>query len=196
MRDSRRPHRARARGKGPKTKPVDGSWPMDGSSSVMRSGLWFPLFDELAEPAEVARLAAEAEEAGWHGVFVWDQLRWREPIRHVADPWITLTAIATATDDVMLGPMVTPLARRRPAKVARETATLDRLSNGRLTLGVGLGSDEFGSEYSMTGEELDDRKRARVLDEALEILQAAWSGELVEHRGEHYTVDGMRFLPR
>ena len=75
----------------------------------MRSGLWFPLFDELAEPAEVARLAAEAEEAGWHGVFVWDQLRWREPIQHVADPWITLTAIATATEDVMLGPMVTPL---------------------------------------------------------------------------------------
>jgi alkanesulfonate monooxygenase SsuD/methylene tetrahydromethanopterin reductase-like flavin-dependent oxidoreductase (luciferase family) len=80
--------------------------------------------------------------------------------------------------------------------VARETATLDRLSNGRLTLGVGLGGDEFGSEYSITGEELDDRKRALMLDEALEILQAAWSGELVQHRGEHYTVDGMRFLPR
>jgi alkanesulfonate monooxygenase SsuD/methylene tetrahydromethanopterin reductase-like flavin-dependent oxidoreductase (luciferase family) len=92
--------------------------------------------------------------------------------------------------------MVTPLARRRPVKVARETATLDRLSNGRLTLGVGLGSDEYGSEYSITGEELDDRRRAGMLDEALEILQAAWSGELVRHRGEHYTVDAMRFLPR
>ena len=109
----------------------------------MRSGLWLPLFEELADPGAVARLAAEAEERGWHGVFVWDHVRWREPIREVADPWITLTAIATATERVMLGPMVTPLARRRPAKVARETATLDRLSGGRLILGIGLGSDRF-----------------------------------------------------
>jgi alkanesulfonate monooxygenase SsuD/methylene tetrahydromethanopterin reductase-like flavin-dependent oxidoreductase (luciferase family) len=114
----------------------------------------------------------------------------------VADPWITLAAIATATAAVRLGPMVTPLARRRPVKVARETATLDRLSRGRLTLGVGLGSDEFGREYSMTGEEVDDKRRARMLDESLEILAAAWSGEPVHHYGEHYTVDGMRFLPR
>jgi alkanesulfonate monooxygenase SsuD/methylene tetrahydromethanopterin reductase-like flavin-dependent oxidoreductase (luciferase family) len=92
--------------------------------------------------------------------------------------------------------MVTPLARRRPVKVARETATLDRLSNGRLTLGVGLGSDRFGSEYSITGEELDERKRARMLDEGLEVLQAAWTGAPVHHRGEHYTIDSMRFLPR
>jgi alkanesulfonate monooxygenase SsuD/methylene tetrahydromethanopterin reductase-like flavin-dependent oxidoreductase (luciferase family) len=92
--------------------------------------------------------------------------------------------------------MVTPLARRRPAKVARETAALDLLSRGRLTLGIGLGSDEFGSEYAITGEERDDRRRAGMLDEALEILEAAWSGEPVRHRGEHYTVDGMRFLPR
>ena len=92
--------------------------------------------------------------------------------------------------------MVTPLARRRPAKVARETATLDRLSGGRLTLGVGLGSDRFGSELSKTGEQLDGRLRGQMLDEALEILTAAWSGEPVHHRGEHYTVDGIQFLPR
>jgi alkanesulfonate monooxygenase SsuD/methylene tetrahydromethanopterin reductase-like flavin-dependent oxidoreductase (luciferase family) len=162
----------------------------------MRTGLFVPLFDELADPAIVARLSAEAEEAGWDGVFVWDHIRWREPVDAVADPWVALAAIATATERVRLGPMVTPLARRRPAKVARETATLDLLSGGRLTLGVGLGSDEFGSEYSITGEELDDRRRARMLDESLEILAAAWSGEPVHHRGEHYTVDGMRFLPR
>jgi alkanesulfonate monooxygenase SsuD/methylene tetrahydromethanopterin reductase-like flavin-dependent oxidoreductase (luciferase family) len=155
-----------------------------------------PPFDELADPGIVARLSTEAEEAGWHGVFVWDHVRWRKPVVDVADAWITLAAIATSTERIRLGPMVTPLARRRPVKVARETATLDRLSQGRLTLGVGLGSDRFGNEYSMTGEELDDRRRARMLDESLEILVAAWSGEPVRHRGEHYTVDGMRFLPR
>jgi alkanesulfonate monooxygenase SsuD/methylene tetrahydromethanopterin reductase-like flavin-dependent oxidoreductase (luciferase family) len=162
----------------------------------MRSGLWFPLFDELSDPAAVARLAAEAEEAGWHGVFVWDQLRWREPIRQVADPWITLAAIATATEEVVLGPMVTPLARRRPTKVARETATLDRLSGGRLILGVGLGGDQFAGEFSKTGEQLDDRVRGEMLDEALEVLNAAWSGEPVNHRGKHYLVDDVQFLPR
>src|SRR6266545_2999388 len=161
----------------------------------MHSGLFLPLFDELADPAIVARLSAEAEEAGWHGVFVWDHVRWREPV-DVADAWITLAAIATSTRRIRLGPMVTPLARRRPVKVARETATLDRLSGGRLTLGVGLGSDRFASEYSITGEELDERRRGRMLDESLEILGAAWSGDAVHHRGEHYIVDAMRFLPR
>jgi alkanesulfonate monooxygenase SsuD/methylene tetrahydromethanopterin reductase-like flavin-dependent oxidoreductase (luciferase family) len=162
----------------------------------MRSGVFLPLFDPLADPAVVARLAAEAEEAGWDGFFVWDHIRWREPVAAVGDTQVTLAAIASATERIRLGPMVTPLARRRPAKVARETVALDRLSGGRLTLGVGLGDDRFGREYSMTGEERDERRRARMLDEALEILTAAWSGEPVHHRGEHYTVAGMRFLPR
>ncbi|PRX46683.1 luciferase-like monooxygenase [Prauserella shujinwangii] len=162
----------------------------------LRSALWLPLFDELADPQAVARLAADAEEAGWDGVFVWDQLSWRGPVRPVADPWIALSAIATATERLRLGPMVTPLPRRRPAKVARETATLDRLGNGRLTLGVGLGSDRFGGELSRTGEQLDGRRRGRMLDEALAILAAAWSGDPVRHGGEHYTVDGIAFLPR
>ncbi|MDQ4026912.1 MAG: LLM class flavin-dependent oxidoreductase [Actinomycetota bacterium] len=162
----------------------------------MRSGLWFPLFDELAEPAIVARLAVEAEEAGWHGFFVWDHVRWREPIRDVADPWVTLAAVAAVTESIQLGPMVTPLARRRPVKVARETATLDRLSGGRLILGVGLGGDRFGAEFSKTGEELDDRVRGRMLDECLDILCSAWSGETVNHRGAHYIVDGIQFLPQ
>jgi len=162
----------------------------------LRSALWLPIFDDLAEPAVVARLAAEAEEAGWHGVFVWDHLRWRAPVRQVADPWITLAAIATTTERLRFGPMVTPLARRRPAKVAKETATLDRLSGGRLTLGVGLGSNRFGDELRATGEELDDRRRAQMLDESLEILAAAWSGEPVHHHSRHYTVDGISFLPR
>ncbi|MGW4847959.1 LLM class flavin-dependent oxidoreductase [Nocardia brasiliensis] len=163
---------------------------------VFRSALWLPLFDELADPVAVARLAAEAEEAGWHGVFVWDHLRWQAPVQQAADPWITLAAIATATERLRFGPMVTPLARRRPAKVAKETATLDQLGGGRLTLGVGLGSNRFGDELRATGEELDDRRRAQMLDESLAILAAAWSGEPVRHHGQHYTVDDVSFLPR
>lgn len=161
----------------------------------MHSALWLPLFDELADPIVVATLAAEAEEAGWHGFFVWDHVNWRAPVREVADPWITMAAAASATSSILLGPMVTPLPRRRPAKVARETATLDRLSGGRFVLGVGLGSDRFGQEFSGFGEETDDRRRGAMLDESLAILGAAWTGEPVHHHGEHYTVDGMRFRP-
>lgn len=122
-------------------------------SNGLKSGLWLPLFDELADPVLIAQVAAEAESAGWHGVFVWDHLRWEAPVRLVADPWITLTAIAIATESISFGPMVTPLARRRPVKVAKETVTLDRLGRGRLVLGVGLGDDRFGREFSATGEE-------------------------------------------
>jgi alkanesulfonate monooxygenase SsuD/methylene tetrahydromethanopterin reductase-like flavin-dependent oxidoreductase (luciferase family) len=160
----------------------------------VRSGLFLPIFDELSEPSVVARLAAEAEEAGWDGVFVWDHIGYRDPVRAVADPWITLSAIASSTSTVRLGPMVTPLPRRRPVVVARQIASLDRLSEGRLVLGVGIGSDGAG-ELSASGEELDDRTRGAMLDEALVILRAAWTGEQVDHSGEHYTVNGLTFLP-
>jgi alkanesulfonate monooxygenase SsuD/methylene tetrahydromethanopterin reductase-like flavin-dependent oxidoreductase (luciferase family) len=163
---------------------------------AVRSGLWLPLFDELSDPLAVVRLAADAEAAGWHGFFVWDQLRWEAPVRHVADSWIALAAIAAATERLRLGPMVTPLPRRRPVKVARETATLDVLSGGRLTLGVGIGEDRFAREFSKTGEQLNERARGQMLDEALEILTTAWSGEPVHHHGDHYTVDDIQFLPR
>lgn len=163
---------------------------------MTRSALWLPLFDELASPPVVTRLAVEAEEYGWDGFFVWDHIVWRPPVQQVADPWIVLAAVAAVTDRLVIGPMVTPLARRRPTKVARETATLDQLSAGRLVLGVGLGSDRSGNEFSGTGECADDRVRASILDESLQILRSAWSGDPVQHRGEHYLVDGIAFRPR
>ena len=163
---------------------------------AVRSGLSLPLFDDLSDPLAVVRLAADAEATGWHGLFVWDHLRWEVPVRQVADSWTTLAAIAAATELIRFGPMVTPLPRRRPVKVARETATLDLLSGGRLNLGVGIGEDRFGREFSKTGEQLDERARGEMLDEALEILTAAWSGEPVHHHGDHYTVDDVQFLPR
>lgn len=160
----------------------------------MRYALFVPPFDELADPRLVARLAAEAEERGWDGVFVWDHVTYREPVQSLADPWITLSAVAAATSTIRIGPMVTPLPRRRPVKVARETATLDLLSEGRLVLGVGIGGDR-SREFSGTGEQVVDAVRGAMLDEALDVLRAAWSGEPVHHRGEHYLVDGIRFLP-
>ena len=160
-----------------------------------RSALWIPLFDELADPLVAARLAAEAEEVGWDGFFVWDRLTWPAPISRVADPWISLAVAAEATDSLRLGPMVTPVARYRPAMLARQTASLDRLSGGRLTLGVGLGGDAYGAEFARTGEQVDGRVRAEMLDEALNILMSAWSGRPVRHRGPHYVIDDLTFRP-
>ena len=141
----------------------------------MRRGLFMPPFDELAEPALLAELAALAEDRGWEGFFIWDHVDYRAPVRALADPWIALAAIAVATARVRLGPMVTPLSRRRVHKLARETASLDRLSDGRLTLGVGLGSDNSG-ELSGHGEETDPRARAELLDRGLDQLAGYWDG--------------------
>jgi alkanesulfonate monooxygenase SsuD/methylene tetrahydromethanopterin reductase-like flavin-dependent oxidoreductase (luciferase family) len=105
-------------------------------------------------------------------------VEYRAPVRAAADPWITLAAVAVATERLTIGPLVTPLPRRRPHQLARETVTLDRLSRGRLVLGVGLGSagtPEF--EPGRFGEEGDPKARARLLDDGLERLSAYWAGE-------------------
>lgn len=141
-----------------------------------KRGIFAAPFDELSEPALVAELAAAAEAAGWDGFFVWDHIRYSAPTRAVADPWVTLAAVASATQRLVIGPLVTPLARRRVQKLARETVTLDRLSRGRLVLGVGLGSDRHG-EFAPFGEVEDPRERARLLDDGLERLSELWGGE-------------------
>jgi alkanesulfonate monooxygenase SsuD/methylene tetrahydromethanopterin reductase-like flavin-dependent oxidoreductase (luciferase family) len=142
-----------------------------------RQGIFVAPFEELSEPRLVAELAARAEERGWDGFFLWDHVAYREPVRAVADPWVTLAAVAVATRRLTIGTLVTPVARRRPHQLARETATLDRLSEGRLVLGVGLGSERTGEfDPDRFGEEGDARARARLLDEGLERVQAYWDG--------------------
>ncbi len=142
----------------------------------MKRGIDVALFGELADPRVAARLAARAEERGWDGFFVWDHIHAREPVRAVADPWVTLAAVACATSRVRIGALVTPLSRRRVHKVARETATLDVLSAGRLIFGAGLGSVR-NNELEPYGEVTDPRERARLLDDGLEALAAYWAGE-------------------
>jgi len=141
-----------------------------------RRGLFLAPFDELSDPLVLIDLAVAAESSGWDGVFLWDHIVHRPPVRAVSDPWVALSAIAAHTERLRLGPMVTPLSRRRVQKVARETVTLDRLSRGRLTLGVGLGSSNT-AELVPYGEVVDDRERARLLDEGLARLASFWSGE-------------------
>jgi alkanesulfonate monooxygenase SsuD/methylene tetrahydromethanopterin reductase-like flavin-dependent oxidoreductase (luciferase family) len=148
---------------------------MDASGA--KRGIFVAPFEELSEPALVAELAARAERRGFDGFFVWDHVAYREPVRALADPWVTLSAVAMRTERVRIGPLVTPLARRRPHQLARETVTLDRLSRGRLVLGVGLGSEVTGEfDPARFGEEGDPKARARLLDDGLGRLLEYWDG--------------------
>jgi alkanesulfonate monooxygenase SsuD/methylene tetrahydromethanopterin reductase-like flavin-dependent oxidoreductase (luciferase family) len=163
---------------------------------IVRQGLFLPPFDALADPLLLSEIGAEAERAGWDGIFLWDHLLYSEPVRDILDPWICLAAIAMATERILLGPMVTPLARRRPAVVARQAVTLDRLSRGRLILGFGLGDDGTTGELSRFGELADPVARGEALDEALAVTTALLSGKEVRHAGPRYVIDGVRFLPQ
>src|SRR3954470_17840953 len=143
-----------------------------------RRAIFVAPFDELADPRLLARLAADAEAAGWDGFFLWDHIVYSAPTSAVLDPWVAMAAIAMATEKIVTGPLVTPLSRRRPHKLARETVTLDLLSGGRLVLGVGLGSDRGGEfDREPFGEESAPRSRARLLDPGLERLTSYWDGE-------------------
>jgi alkanesulfonate monooxygenase SsuD/methylene tetrahydromethanopterin reductase-like flavin-dependent oxidoreductase (luciferase family) len=142
----------------------------------VKHAIYVAPFDELADPRVLADLAAAAEGRGWDGFFVWDHIVYRAPVRTVADPWVALAAVACATSRLRIGPLITPLSRRRVHKVARETVTLDLLSSGRLTLGVGIGSARNG-ELEPFGEVVDQRERARLLDQGLDDLVRYWAGE-------------------
>ncbi|SEP50881.1 LLM class flavin-dependent oxidoreductase [Amycolatopsis saalfeldensis] len=153
--------------------------------SVVRHGVYLPPFGPFGEPSVLVDLAVRAEAAGWDGVFLWDHVV--TDAMPIADTWTTLAAIAQATTTLRLGPMVTPLARRRPWSVARQAATVSRLSGGRLVLGTGLGSDESG-DFSRFGEPAGLAERSSRFDEGLEVLRAMLSGDAVRHHGEHYQV--------
>jgi alkanesulfonate monooxygenase SsuD/methylene tetrahydromethanopterin reductase-like flavin-dependent oxidoreductase (luciferase family) len=161
----------------------------------MRFAVDVPNFGDFADPRLFADLARRAEEAGWDGLFVWDHVTHsKQARRQIADPWVLLTAAALATQRIRLGPMITPVPRRRVSKLAREVTTLDRLTGGRMILGVGTGAP-VADEYGTFGEPTDLRLLAAHLDEGLEALNLLWSGEPVTFRGEHVVVDDVAFLP-
>jgi alkanesulfonate monooxygenase SsuD/methylene tetrahydromethanopterin reductase-like flavin-dependent oxidoreductase (luciferase family) len=162
----------------------------------MRYGLTLSIADELSDPRTLAELAHVAEEAGWDGVFLEDYIIHHSgPAAPTCDPWVALAAMAVRTERVRLGTTVTPLPRRRPWKLARETVSLDHLSGGRLILGVGSG-DAGDPGFGRVGEVTDARQRAAMLDEALDVLVGLWSGEPFSYDGRSYHVHDLTLLPR
>ncbi|HEY3977224.1 MAG TPA: LLM class flavin-dependent oxidoreductase [Streptosporangiaceae bacterium] len=160
----------------------------------LQRGIAIPNFGE--DPAELIQLGADAEAAGFDGFFLWDHIVFSNtgdgpPI---LDPWLLLAVIAARTSRIRLGTMITPVPRRRPWQLARQTATLDVLSGGRVTLGVGIGSPAYG-DFGIFGEPAGDRERAERLDEGLDVLAGLWTGDQFSYQGRHFTVDPVRFRP-
>jgi alkanesulfonate monooxygenase SsuD/methylene tetrahydromethanopterin reductase-like flavin-dependent oxidoreductase (luciferase family) len=161
----------------------------------MRYSVNVPNFGDFAAPEVFAEVARRAEDAGWDALLVWDHILDQKDVhRDIADPWILLTAAALATHRIRLGTAITPVARRRPAKLAREVTTLDRLTGGRMVLGVGLGAPVH-DEYATFGDTIDTRVLAERLDEGLHALDLLWSGRPVTYRGNQITIDDAVFLP-
>ncbi|WP_371778897.1 LLM class flavin-dependent oxidoreductase [Streptosporangium subroseum] len=161
----------------------------------MHFSINIPNFGDFADARTVASVAVAAEHAGWDALFVWDHIVHRKQLRRTfGDPWMLLTAAALATSRIRLGTLITPVARRRPQQLARQVATLDALSGGRVIFGAGLGApidDEFGS----FGEPTDPVVLAERLDEGLDLLRRYWSGEPVNHEGPHFQVRDVTLLP-
>ena len=138
----------------------------------------------VALPYGSARMAAElaqlAEAAGWDGCFLGDAI-WCE------DPLIALTAAAMATHRIRLGTMITPAPLRRPWRLASESLALERLSEGRLTLGLGAGAVWMGWQ-GFPDEVTDTKARAEMLDETIDLLTLFYQREPFDYDGKHYHV--------
>lgn len=160
----------------------------------MRYAVSVPNFGDYSEVATLMELAATAQESGWDGFFLGDHLVVPgQPEAPTCDPWVALTAIALAAEKLTVGPLITPLGRRRPWVAAREAFSLDRLSGGRLVIGTGIGHPP--EEFTLFGEEAASEVRAACLDETLDLLELFATGKPVNYEGEHYTVKGAALPP-
>ena len=160
----------------------------------MRCGICVPNLGEFVDPRKVAELARRAENTGWDGFFVWDHVVFPYGVQQVADPWVTLTVVALATERIRFGPMVTAVGRRRPGTLARQTTSIDRLSGGRLIFSAGLGWT-LEAEFGTWGESVEPAAIAQRLDEGLSVLTALWSGEPVDFHGKQLTASNVTFQP-
>lgn len=150
----------------------------------MHFGIEIVPFGTFANPRLVMQFARTAEQAGWEGLVVWDHITFPYG---AGDPWVLLSAAAAVTEKLKLVTGVAALPRYRPHLLARQITSLDKLSQGRLILGAGLGF--MDDEFTVFGEPGDKKVRAGMLDESLDVLTQLWTGQPVTHHGQFYTLD-------
>ena len=165
-----------------------------GSLNRVKFGLYVPNFGKSSYPQNLIDMSVEAEKAGWDGFFLWDHLVEWDKRLPLSDSLTTLAGVAARTKKIKIGTTLSPIPRYKPWAVARQTTTLDHLSNGRMILSVGLGAVE-SCDYARFGENPDNRVLAEKLDESLEIITGLWSGKKFDFKGKHYRVKPTVFLP-
>jgi alkanesulfonate monooxygenase SsuD/methylene tetrahydromethanopterin reductase-like flavin-dependent oxidoreductase (luciferase family) len=159
----------------------------------MKFAIYVPIFGPFGDARTLIDMARDAEQTGWDGFFIWDQIT-GFGADNVVDTEVALTAIAMSTTKMRLGVLITPLARRRPAKYAREMLSIDHISNGRLICGVGVGNSK--EEFADLGDGEDAKTRAEMVEEALQVITGLWTQTPFNFEGKYYHVEDAKFLPK
>ena len=162
----------------------------------MQLGIHLPQFGRAAGPDAITRVAREAEAMGFADVWVSDHLvrpaAQPYPSAYLFDPLMTLAWAAAATERVRLGTSVLVVPQYHPLQLANSLASLDNLSGGRLVVGAGVG----WSEGEFAALDQDFANRGARMDEAIDIMRAAWADDPVSFSGEHYAFDDLKVLPK
>ncbi len=159
---------------------------------AVRLGVLLIPTDEWGETVDLVR---RIEGLGYDHVWVYDHLSWRryrDRPWHATYPW--LAGLATATQRIRLGTMVSNLNIRHPAVLAKDAMTIDHISSGRVTIGLGAGGTGF--DATVLGQRvLSPGQRADRLAEAAEVLDGLLRGSLTSHSGDYYEFNEARVLP-
>jgi probable F420-dependent oxidoreductase len=164
----------------------------------MRIGFAAPVSGSWATPENMKRVARRAEELGYHELWTFQRLLY--PVGHamgpvyrsVQDPVVTLSYLAGITERIRLGVAVLNLPFVSPALMAKQLATLQNISGGRLDAGLGLGW--LPEEFAASGVPMD--RRGKRAEEYIELLKRLWTEDSVEHRGEFYEIPNAHPSPR
>lgn len=184
--------------------------------TALNYGIVLPNWTVGPDAERLVEFAVAAERAGWDGVFLADTLLFPPPrnvegVDHpdpggssdapeydpaesmnMHDPLVAMAGMATRTDELSLVSWIIPLPRRQAWQVARDVATLDRLSGGRVLMGTGLGRK---TDYTPFGRPYDQRTLGERYDEGLAVIDGLWRGEPFSYDGEHFTVEEAVVLP-
>ena len=162
----------------------------------MKLGIHLPQYGRAASPEAITAVAVRAEALGLADVWVSDHIvqpaSQTYPSPYLFDPLLTLAWVAAATTRIGLGTSVLVVPQYHPLHLANSLASLDRLSGGRLTVGVGVGWS--AAEFAALGQEFHNRG-ART-NEAIDIMRQVWSTDPATFHGEHYTFDDIKVQPK
>jgi alkanesulfonate monooxygenase SsuD/methylene tetrahydromethanopterin reductase-like flavin-dependent oxidoreductase (luciferase family) len=169
--------------------------PAEGSRNrPLKVGVQLPEIERVAPWSDLALMATTAEEFGYDSIWVGDHLLYRyadQPPRGPWEAWTVMAAVAAITERVEIGPLVACSSFHNPPMIAKKAATLDEVSRGRLILGLGAGWNE--AEYAAFGYPYDHR--VSRFEEAFTIIRRLLRGEVLDFRGDYYTLDGCQIVP-